>query len=86
VSEHRTRTVPQSESIETTVDVLIESTMLKLAGARQRYPRDDYSARVYHCRACGAIHACVAPRADLIDGYPCPTCKRPEVPWTDAAP
>lgn len=86
VLTHRTRTVAPGESIEQLVYEIIEATIVKLQAARALYPRDDYSARLYHCRSCDSVHACVAPRVDLIDGYPCPHCKRPEVPWADAAP
>jgi hypothetical protein len=67
-----------------TADHMMDRLAHEVADFRRLYPAADYAGRFYHCSACSSVHACAAPRVDLIDAYPCPECGRAQQPWTPA--
>jgi hypothetical protein len=60
------------------MDRLVDQLHAALVGARQRFPGDDYCARVYYCVKCRHLDGAIAPAEDLPDDYACPSCKRPQ--------
>lgn len=57
---------------------LIDSVALRVEELRRAHPEDDYAGRIYYCDHCNSFDAVAAPVDELPDGYPCPTCERPQ--------
>ena len=70
--------------ITATVEMMLDQVAAGLEELRRQFPDDDYSARLYACDFCGALDGAMAPRAELIDFYPCPSCGMPSRGLTEA--
>lgn len=73
-------------TIGDTLDELIDGTMANLATARRLFPDVDYAARMYLCEDCRSLNGAVAPRPELGDVYPCPSCRGSSTPLVPVSP
>lgn len=65
------------------VDALVDQVADRIQEMQRRFPVTPYAGRLYFCAACESIDGVVAPPDDLILGYPCPECGRPQLALTE---